>query len=82
MEVQITILPIAGFCGEKQELKLYLEEGSISELAALLEERFGVNLRSIESLLFLRNGRGMDVSEDVVFADGDQLALLPQITGG
>ena len=82
MIVQVKVLPVAGLCDQKQEMEIALEEGSMTELDARLEERLGVNPRTIKSLMFLHNGRGFDGLADVTFADGDQLWLLPQISGG
>jgi molybdopterin converting factor small subunit len=82
MKVQVKIFPIAGLCDKKQELEIPLAEGSMGELEAYFEERLGVNLRAIKSLMFLHNGRSIDERENVVFSDGDLLWLLPQISGG
>ena len=82
MKVQVKIFPIAGLCDQKQELEISLEEGNMGELQMLLEKQLGVNPSVIKSLMFLHNGRALDVRADAVFADGDLLWLLPQISGG
>ena len=92
MKVHIKIFPIVGICDQSQKLELPLEEGNLSEALALLEGRLGVNLGinsggihsacKIETLMFLHNGRRLDSRKDAVFRDGDQLWLLPLLSGG
>ena len=82
MTVDVKIFPIAGLCNKKQELQIALEEGNMGELRRLLPERLGVNLPGPEAFMFLYNGRALRQQEDVFFQDGDQLWLLPQISGG
>ena len=82
MKVRVNIFPIAGLCDRKQELEIALEEGSIGELHTHLEDRLGVNPRTIKSLMFLYNGRALDERDNVALSDGDTLWLLPQISGG
>ena len=82
MKVQVSVFPIAGLCSQKQEMELALEEGSMGELETLLFNRLGVKFRKAEALMLMLNGRGLDIHEEVVFCDGDQLWLLPQISGG
>ena len=82
MRMHIKIFPIAGLCDQQQELELSLEVGCMSELETLLQKRLSADLRKIEELMFLHNGYRLDKNEDVVFQDGDQLWLLPQISGG
>ena len=83
MKVNIKIFPIAGLSEQRREMEIALEEnGGMGELLARLQEQLDVNLQKIEALMFLHNGRGMDKSENVIFQDGDQLWLLPQISGG
>ena len=82
LRVHIKVFPIAGLCEQRQEIELALEEGSMTEMETLLFKRLEVNPGNIEAYMFLHNGRGLDNDKDVVFRDGDQLWLLPQISGG
>ena len=81
MKVHIKIFPIVGICDQSQKLELPLEEGNLSEALALLEGRLGMNCK-IETLMFLHNGRALDCRKDAVFQDGDQLWLMPLLSGG
>jgi len=82
MKVHIRISPIAGFCEQRQEIEVVLKHGSKSEVETLLYNKLGVNPFNMEAIMFLLNGRGLEPREDVVFQDGDQLWLLPQLSGG
>ena len=82
MKVLVKVFPAAGLCDQTQELEITLEEGSLSELLTLLQERLSVNPGKIEELMFVHNGRAMDRREDVLFQDGDQLWLMPMLSGG
>ena len=82
MKVNIRVFPIAGLCNQRLEMALALEEGSMNELLRLLSGQLGVNLPETGAFMFLHNGRGLDRYEDVFFQDGDQLWLLPRISGG
>jgi len=87
VNVAVKVFPADGLCDQKSELRISLENGSLNELGARLEEVLGVNPFVIESLMFLHNGRALDEKEliereNIVFADGDTLWLLPRISGG
>ena len=82
MNVQIKIFPIAGLCDQAQKLELALEDGGMGELLRSLQDQLGVNLSENETIMFLHNGRALDRREETVFHDGDQLWLMPQISGG
>ena len=71
-----------GLCNQTQKLDVPLEEGSFSEVLAFLERRLSVSLEKLEKLMFLHNGRGLDKRKDVVLCDGDELWLLPLLSGG
>ena len=81
MKVSVKVFPIAGLCDRRQELELALEGGSMGELEALLFERLGAAPKT-KAFTFLLNGRGVGKRESVVLRDGDNLWLLPQISGG
>ena len=90
MKVRVRIFPVAGLCDHSQELELDLQEGSFGEALAHLEGRLGVNLAGSsgdnpgkqETFMFLLNGRALDMFKDTVLCDGDQLWLLPRLSGG
>ena len=86
LRVNVKIFPIAGLCEQRQDIELVLEEGSMNELEMLLFRKLNVNPGNVEAYMFLHNGRGLcsspDKYKDVVFQNGDQLWLLPQISGG
>ena len=82
MKVYIKIFPIAGLFNKRQELEIALENGGLNETLALLEEKLGVNFREIKTLMFLLNGYRLDDKKEVAFREGDQLWLLPLLSGG
>ena len=94
MKVHVKIFPIAGLCNQSQKLELALEEGHFSEMLMCLQGRLGANLDNnpddcsgdgfdkFEKLMFMHNGRALGKCKDVVFQDGDQLWLLPLLSGG
>ena len=82
MNIQIRIFPIAGLCNEKKELELALEKGNFYEAQARLEELLGISFRENKTLMFLHNGQGLDRNKDIVFREGDQLWLMPLLSGG
>ena len=82
MKVHIKVFPIAGLCSQSQNLDLALEQGSFNEMLMGLQSRLGVNQGKFVNLMFLHNGRALDRRNDVIFQDGDQLWLLPLISGG
>jgi len=82
MKVQVSVFPIAGTTEKKQELQITMEKGSLEEALARIEERLDINLPKIETLLLLRNGQGLNKNEELILKDGDQLWVLPQLSGG
>ena len=94
MKVHIKVFTIAGLCNQSQKLELALENGSFSEMLIRLQGRLGANLGNnpdycsgdgsdkFEKLMFMHNGRALGKCKDVVFKDGDQLWLLPLLSGG
>ena len=84
MKVHIKIFPIAGLCNQSQKMELLLADGSFKEVLMLLQERLSLDksLDNSGKLMFLHNGRNLDTRKDTVFKDGDQLWLLPLISGG
>ena len=82
MNVHVKIFPIAGLSEQRQEMELALEEGNMGELETLLFNRLGANPGNAEAYMFMLNGCGLDNWEEVVFRNGDQLWMLPQISGG
>ena len=82
MKVFVKVFPTAGLCDETRKLEIALEEGNMSELQTHLQERLDANPNKIEELMFVHNGRAMDKRKDVFFQDGDQLWLMPMLSGG
>jgi len=82
MNVHIKIFPIAGLNDRKQELEITLEKGNLNEALNRLREQTGVNFGEMKTLMFLHNGKALDKHEDNVFREGDQLWLLPVLSGG
>ena len=82
MKVFIKVFPSAGVCDQTQKLEIALKDGSMGELRMSLQERLGVNPGKIEELMFVHNGRALDRRKETVFGDGDQLWLLPMLSGG
>ena len=82
MNVHVKIFPIAGLSDKTQKLVLALKNGTMSELLAHLQEQLGVTLNKTKTIIFLHNGCALDRYKETVFKDGDQLWLLPLISGG
>ena len=84
MIVYVKVFPIADICNQSQKLELLLKEGSFSELFNHLQERLGVDLNPDKpgKLMFLHNGSNLESRKEVVFKDGDQLWMLPMLSGG
>ena len=82
IKLKVKIFPAAGLWDQKRELEIELNESSLIELMAILDKRLNVNQEKMKRLMFLHNGRALDRSKDVVFNNGDQLWLLPLLSGG
>ena len=84
MNIRVKIFPIAGLCEKTQEMELSPGKGSLEEALGLLREQLGADgeLCEIESLMLLHNGRVLDKRSNAVFRDGDELWLLPLLSGG
>ena len=82
MKIYVKMFPIAGICEAAREMELELGEGNLDELLIFVREHAGVTDLPLETLMFLLNGRGIDIQENVQFRDGDHLWLLPKIYGG
>jgi len=82
MKVNIKIFPIAGLFNKKQELEIALENGDLNEALTRLQELLGVNFRENKTLMYLHNGYKLESQNDAVFQEGDQLWLLPILSGG
>ena len=82
MTVHIKVFPIAGVCDQSQKLDISLEQGNLTEALSLLEVRLGVCFSKPEKLMLMHNGRGLDRRKNTVLEDGDQLWLLPLLSGG
>jgi len=82
MKVHVAIFPVAGLCVQRQDFEVFLDKGSVGEMETVLFDRLGVNPFKIDALMFLHNGQALDIDEAAVFHGGDQLWLLPRISGG
>jgi molybdopterin converting factor small subunit len=82
VKVSVKVFPAAGLCERRRELEIALEEGSMRELEERLFGALGADPLEAKALMFLLNGRGIGRRDGVVFKDGDQLWLLPQVSGG
>ena len=82
MKVNVKVFPASGLCGETQKLQLALEEGSLSEVMIQVQERYGISADKLETLMFLHNGLALDKREDIEFKNGDELWILPLLSGG
>ena len=81
MRVNVKVYPIAGVSDATQEMEVALTEGNLNELMTLLQERLGAGLCE-KSVMILYNGQALDLKADVVFSNGDQLWVMPCISGG
>ena len=81
MTVQLKIFPIAGLCDATQEISVPLSEGNLNELMTHIRKKLNAD-PSDNAIMFLHNGRGLESSEEAVLLDGDQMWLLPRISGG
>ena len=81
MKIYVKMFPIAGICDSSREMVFSLAEGNLNELLPYLQKQAGAPL-PLEKLLFLHNGRGLDIHENKQFSDGDRLWVLPMISGG
>ena len=82
MTVHVKVFPIAGLCDETQKLELALEEGNMDELLMQLQECLKTDQLKTEALMFMHNGRTLNRSKDVAFRDGDEVWLMPLLSGG
>jgi len=82
MKIFVKMFPIPGICTESREMEFALCEGNLNELLVCLQEQVGAITLPLETLMFLHNGRGVDINENLQFRDEDRLWILPQISGG
>jgi len=82
MKVYVKMLPFPGICDAARDMEFALREGNIKELLICVQEELGAASLPLEMLLFLRNGHGLDIHENVQFHDEDHFMILPQIEGG
>ena len=81
MNINVSIFPISGVCNTKQEFDIELGEGKLSELLALLQERFDADFNRGDIML-LHNGCSIDLNEEATFSQGDKAWFMPHLTGG
>ena len=82
MKISVKMFPIPGICDKSREMEFALPEGTLSELLIRVQEEVGAGPLPLDILMFLRNGRVLDINEDTRFSDGDRLWILTQIDGG
>jgi len=82
VKVYVKMLPFPGICDTAREMEFTLREGNLSELLICVQEEVGAATLPLEMLMFLHNGHGLDIHENVQFRDGDRILILPQIDGG
>jgi len=82
MKINVKMFPIAGICDAAREMEFALREGNLNELLACVQKETGDTPLPLETLMFLHNGRGLDIHENAQFSDGDRLWIMPMISGG
>jgi len=82
MKVHVKMFSIPGICEASREMEFALCEGDLKELLNLLQEEVGDAPLPLDNLLILHNGRALVKNENAQFSDGDDLWILPQISGG
>ena len=82
MKILVKIFPTAGLADKTIQMEIDLKAANISELLSVLHEKLGTDPAKIETLNFMHNGRMYTRHEDLILKDGDQIWLLPKITGG
>lgn|GEM_PF-4713274 len=80
-KVKIKVFPLADVTDTSFETELTLSEGSLYECMTYLNEQFNTELREKE-IMILHNGRSLDIYADAVIAEGDQVWVLPRLSGG
>ena len=81
MKVSVKVFPIAGVSDAAQELDVTLSEGNLSELIAILQQRFSVDPHD-ERIMILHNGQAIDSYADEILSDGDRIWMMPCLSGG
>jgi len=81
MNIQVSIFPISGVCSSKQEFSISLSDGKLSELIAILHERFDADLRR-DDIMLLHNGSSIDLKGEAEFSEGDRVWFMSHLTGG
>ena len=82
MKIYVKIFPIAGICEASREMEFSLSDGNLNELLKCIREEMSTAPLPLDTLMFLLNGRGLDLNENVQFHDEDRLWILPLISGG
>jgi len=82
MKIYVKLFPIPGICEASREMEFSLNEGTPNELLICVQEETGTDPLPLDILMFLLNGRGLDMNESSRFHDGDRLWILPRIEGG
>ena len=82
IKVRVRIFPIAGVCNSTLDIEIELEEGNLYELMKRLQDRLGLAANVPETLMLLHNGHSLDINKAAQFLNGDQLWLMPRLSGG
>jgi len=80
-KVKIKVFPLADVTDTAFETELTLTEGSLYECMTYLNKHFGTELREKE-IMILHNGHSLDIHMDAEVNDGDQVWVMPCLSGG
>jgi len=80
-KVKIKVFPLADVVDASFETELTLTDGSLYECMTYLNTHFGTELRE-KDIMILHNGQSLDIFANAVINDGDQLWVLPCLSGG
>jgi len=81
MSIHVKVFPIAGVCDAAQVMDVTLNEGCLSELMTILTRQLGTDPRK-QGIMILNNGQSLDVDADASLNDGDNLWVMPRLSGG
>ena len=81
MKINVKIYPIAGLNEATQVMDAALDEGNLSELVTFLCRQLGADLREY-GVMILNNGQSLDIESNVILNDGDNIWVMPRLSGG
>ena len=80
-KVRIKVFPLADVTDAAFETELTMTEGNLFECMTFLNKHFGTELRE-KGIMILHNGQSLDIHADAEVSDGDQVWVLPRLSGG